>query len=97
VILLDKTYDFTDLEVSTHPDQNENDSMTSGLQGSETGKVCKPWTCSPGAQVAIDVNGWCGREQKNAKTVSFSTAAFCCHSKPMLLYIRILLRGKRRA
>ncbi|CAE6435064.1 hypothetical protein RSOLAG1IB_10822 [Rhizoctonia solani AG-1 IB] len=50
VILLDKTYDFTDLE------------------GSETGKVCKPWTCSPGAQVAIDVNGWCGREQKNAKT-----------------------------
>ncbi|CAE6375881.1 unnamed protein product [Rhizoctonia solani] len=50
VILLDKTYDFTDLE------------------GSETGKVCKPWTCSPGAQVAIDVNGWCAREQKNAPT-----------------------------
>ncbi|KAG8701603.1 hypothetical protein FRC11_012034, partial [Ceratobasidium sp. 423] len=50
VILLDKTYDFTDSE------------------GEETGKVCKPWSCSPGAQVAIDVNGWCEREQKNAPT-----------------------------
>ncbi|KDN43030.1 hypothetical protein RSAG8_06353, partial [Rhizoctonia solani AG-8 WAC10335] len=53
VILLDKTYDFTDLEASLCP---------------ETGKVCKPWTCSPGAQVAIDVNGWCAREQENAET-----------------------------
>ncbi|CAE6447203.1 unnamed protein product [Rhizoctonia solani] len=50
VILLDKTYDFTDSE------------------GEQSGTVCKPWTCSPGAQVAIDVNGWCGREQKNAET-----------------------------
>lgn len=51
VILLDKTYDFTDLE------------------GSVTGSGCKPWTCSPGAQIAINLNGWCEREQKNSEVV----------------------------
>ncbi|KAJ1302474.1 hypothetical protein OPQ81_002792 [Rhizoctonia solani] len=39
-------------------------------RGNESGTICKPWTCSPGAQVAIDVNGWCGREQKQAETTT---------------------------
>ncbi|KAJ1304979.1 hypothetical protein OPQ81_000022 [Rhizoctonia solani] len=50
VILLDKTYDFTNLE------------------GDESGKVCKPWNCSPGAQVAIDADNWCEREAKGTPT-----------------------------
>ncbi|CAA2976694.1 pectin lyase [Olea europaea subsp. europaea] len=38
--------------------------------GTQTGKICKPWTCSSGTtQFAIDsANSWCVREQPKAPT-----------------------------
>ncbi|KAF8678218.1 Pectate lyase [Rhizoctonia solani] len=58
VILLDKTYDFTDSE------------------GSVTAKACKPWTCSPNPQLAIDANEWCEHYEPNAAmtTVTYKKA-----------------------
>ncbi|CCO27091.1 hypothetical protein BN14_01125 [Rhizoctonia solani AG-1 IB] len=58
VILLDKTYDFTDSE------------------GSVTAKACKPWTCSPSPQLAIDANEWCEHYEPNAAmtTVTYKKA-----------------------
>ncbi|KEP55804.1 pectin lyase [Rhizoctonia solani 123E] len=58
VILLDKTYDFTDSE------------------GSVTAKACKPWTCSPNPQLAIDANEWCEHYEPNASmtTVTYKKA-----------------------
>ncbi|KAB5588372.1 hypothetical protein CTheo_8185 [Ceratobasidium theobromae] len=52
VILLDKTFDFTDSE------------------GSVTSKACKPWTCSPNPQIAIDANEWCEHYEPNAATTT---------------------------
>ncbi|KAG9081818.1 hypothetical protein FRC06_005377, partial [Ceratobasidium sp. 370] len=58
VILLDKTYDFTDTE------------------GSVTAKACKPWSCSPNPQLAIDANEWCEHYEPNAAmtTVTYKKA-----------------------
>ncbi|KAH6916374.1 pectate lyase [Coprinopsis sp. MPI-PUGE-AT-0042] len=45
-------------------------------EGSRTGTACRPWTCSPNPQLAIDSNNWCSREQPNAgkTTVTYSVA-----------------------
>ncbi|EUC64278.1 pectin lyase [Rhizoctonia solani AG-3 Rhs1AP] len=43
-------------------------------EGSESGKGCKPWTCSGSdsgqVQVAIDFNGWCEEHEPNAEKIS---------------------------
>lgn len=36
--------------------------------GSTSGKICKPWTCSPNPQFAIDQNNWCANYQPSAAT-----------------------------
>lgn len=36
--------------------------------GSTTGKICKPWTCSPNPQYAIDSNSWCENYESSAAT-----------------------------
>lgn len=36
--------------------------------GTTSGKICKPWTCSPNPQVAIDSNRWCENYQPFAAT-----------------------------
>ncbi|KAH7332830.1 putative pectin lyase precursor [Rhizoctonia solani] len=54
-ILLDKTYDFTDLE------------------GSVTGTGCKPWTCSPNPQLAINANNWCSSSYETT-TITYKKA-----------------------
>ncbi|KAG8843313.1 hypothetical protein FRC20_004008 [Serendipita sp. 405] len=36
--------------------------------GTASGKICKPWTCSPNPQVAIDQNSWCENYQPSAAT-----------------------------
>ncbi|KIM22250.1 polysaccharide lyase family 1 protein [Serendipita vermifera MAFF 305830] len=36
--------------------------------GTTSGKICKPWTCSPNPQVAIDSNSWCENYQPSAAT-----------------------------
>ncbi|KAB5589743.1 hypothetical protein CTheo_6817 [Ceratobasidium theobromae] len=45
-------------------------------EGTTTGAGCIPYTCTPGAQIAIDLNTWCEREQPNAETttVTYNTA-----------------------
>ncbi|CAE6538584.1 unnamed protein product [Rhizoctonia solani] len=54
-ILLDRTYDFTDLE------------------GSLTGPGCKPWTCTPNPQLAINANSWCSSSYESV-TVTYKKA-----------------------
>ncbi|PVF92516.1 putative pectin lyase precursor [Serendipita vermifera] len=36
--------------------------------GSTSGKYCKPWTCSPNPQLAIDQNSWCENYYPSAAT-----------------------------
>ncbi|EIN12807.1 putative pectin lyase D [Punctularia strigosozonata HHB-11173 SS5] len=36
--------------------------------GTASGKICKPWTCSPNPQVAIDENDWCENYEPSAAT-----------------------------
>ncbi|KAF9461094.1 putative pectin lyase precursor [Collybia nuda] len=35
-------------------------------EGTVTGAACKPWTCSPNPQLAIDANSWCTNYQPSA-------------------------------
>ncbi|KAJ7777140.1 pectin lyase-like protein [Mycena metata] len=35
-------------------------------EGTTTGTICKPWTCSPNPQVAIDANSWCEDDEPSA-------------------------------
>ncbi|KAF9001399.1 pectin lyase-like protein [Hymenopellis radicata] len=37
-------------------------------EGTTTGKICKPWTCSPNPQLAIDQNSWCENYEADAAT-----------------------------
>ncbi|KAF8900932.1 pectin lyase fold/virulence factor [Mucidula mucida] len=37
-------------------------------EGTTTGKICKPWTCSPNPQSAIDQNEWCENYESGAAT-----------------------------
>ncbi|ELU36483.1 pectate lyase domain-containing protein [Rhizoctonia solani AG-1 IA] len=37
-------------------------------EGTVTGDGCIPWTCTPGAQIAINLNSWCDNDQPNAAT-----------------------------
>lgn len=42
-------------------------------EGTTTSKGCKPWTCSPSPQLAIDgANSWCSREQPKAATTTIT-------------------------
>ncbi|THU86026.1 pectin lyase-like protein [Dendrothele bispora CBS 962.96] len=45
-------------------------------EGTTTGKACKPWTCSPNPQLAIDANSWCENAEglSATTTVTYSTA-----------------------
>ncbi|KAJ7574373.1 putative pectin lyase precursor [Mycena floridula] len=45
-------------------------------EGTTTGKACKPWTCSPNPQLAIDANSWCENDEPSAATttVTYNTA-----------------------
>ncbi|KAG8817906.1 hypothetical protein FRC18_000326 [Serendipita sp. 400] len=36
--------------------------------GSTSGTICKPWTCTPNPQVAIDQNSWCENYEPSAAT-----------------------------
>ncbi|KIY72357.1 polysaccharide lyase family 1 protein [Cylindrobasidium torrendii FP15055 ss-10] len=39
-------------------------------EGTTTGKACKPWTCSPNPQLAIDANSWCENYESGAATTT---------------------------
>ncbi|KAH8809470.1 putative pectin lyase D [Flagelloscypha sp. PMI_526] len=39
-------------------------------EGTVTGKACKPWTCSPNPQLAIDANSWCENYEPSAATTT---------------------------
>ncbi|KAF8750328.1 Pectate lyase [Rhizoctonia solani] len=39
-------------------------------EGTVTGDGCIPWTCTPGAQIAINLNSWCDNDQPNAATTT---------------------------
>ncbi|KAF5316345.1 hypothetical protein D9619_006542 [Psilocybe cf. subviscida] len=45
-------------------------------EGTVTGGGCKPWTCSPNPQLAIDANGWCANYEPNAAktTITYNKA-----------------------
>ncbi|KAF8159851.1 pectin lyase fold/virulence factor [Crassisporium funariophilum] len=45
-------------------------------EGTTTGIACKPWTCSPNPQLAINANGWCDNYQPSAAktTVTYNKA-----------------------
>ncbi|CAE6498221.1 unnamed protein product [Rhizoctonia solani] len=39
-------------------------------EGTVTGSGCIPWTCTPGAQIAINLNSWCDNDQPDAETTT---------------------------
>ncbi|EUC55303.1 pectin lyase, partial [Rhizoctonia solani AG-3 Rhs1AP] len=39
-------------------------------EGTVTGSGCIPWTCTPGAQIAINLNSWCDNDQPDAVTTT---------------------------
>ncbi|KAJ1302264.1 hypothetical protein OPQ81_001083 [Rhizoctonia solani] len=39
-------------------------------EGTVTGDGCIPWTCTPGAQIAINLNSWCDNDQPDAATTT---------------------------
>ncbi|CAE6336377.1 unnamed protein product [Rhizoctonia solani] len=39
-------------------------------EGTVTGAGCIPWTCTPGAQIAINLNSWCDNDQPDAATTT---------------------------
>ncbi|CAE6463197.1 unnamed protein product [Rhizoctonia solani] len=39
-------------------------------EGTVTGSGCIPWTCTPGAQIAINLNSWCDNDQPDAATTT---------------------------
>ncbi|CAE6482269.1 unnamed protein product [Rhizoctonia solani] len=41
-------------------------------EGTVTGSGCIPWTCTPGAQLAINLNNWCDTEQPSAATTTIT-------------------------
>ncbi|KAF8668347.1 Pectate lyase [Rhizoctonia solani] len=71
VIILDKTYDFTDTE------------------GSATGPGCKPWSCSPNVQFALNGPDWCASTPTKA-TFTYKVAP----TVPIQLGSNKTLRGK---
>ncbi|KAF6754575.1 pectate lyase [Ephemerocybe angulata] len=48
----------------------------SSSEGTTSGTACKPWTCSPNPQLAINANNWCTTEYPSASTttVTYNTA-----------------------
>ncbi|KAF8721914.1 Pectate lyase, partial [Rhizoctonia solani] len=74
VIILDKTYDFTDTE------------------GSATGPGCKPWSCSPNVQFALNGPDWCASTPTKA-TFTYEVAP----TVPIQLGSNKTLRGKGSA
>ncbi|KAJ7143321.1 pectin lyase-like protein [Mycena crocata] len=64
-------------------------------EGMTTGTVCKPWTCSPNPQLAIDANSWCENEQPSAakSTATWNVAA----TKPLAVASNKTLLGKGSA
>lgn len=60
--------------------------------GTTTGTICKPWTCSPNPQFAIDANSWCEKEQPNAAK---SKATYpVAGTKPLVVGSNKTLLGK---
>ncbi|KAH7332777.1 putative pectin lyase D [Rhizoctonia solani] len=41
-------------------------------EGTVTGSGCIPWTCTPGAQLAINLNNWCDNDQPSAATTTIT-------------------------
>ncbi|KAJ7483346.1 pectate lyase [Mycena latifolia] len=60
--------------------------------GTATGTVCAPWTCSPNPQLAIDANSWCENYEPSA---SKSTATYnVAGTKPLVVGSNKTLLGK---
>ncbi|KAJ7233041.1 pectate lyase [Mycena rebaudengoi] len=60
--------------------------------GSTTSTICKPWTCTPNPQFAIDANSWCEREEPNAAK---STATYpVAGTKPLVVGSNKTILGK---
>ncbi|KAJ7709035.1 pectate lyase [Mycena rosella] len=60
--------------------------------GSTTGTICKPWTCSPNPQFAIDANSWCENYEPDAAK---STATWpVAGTKPLVVASNKTLLGK---
>ncbi|KAF9022749.1 pectin lyase-like protein [Hymenopellis radicata] len=61
-------------------------------EGTTTGKICKPWTCSPNPQVAIDQDSWCEKYESGAetRTATYDNAAL----KPLTVGSNKTLLGK---
>ncbi|KAJ7863165.1 pectin lyase-like protein [Mycena leptocephala] len=64
-------------------------------EGTTTGTICKPWTCSPNPQFAIDANSWCENYEPSAAT---STATYYVSgTKPLVVASNKTLLGKGSA
>ncbi|KAJ7036581.1 pectin lyase-like protein [Mycena alexandri] len=64
-------------------------------EGTTTGTICKPWTCSPNPQVAIDANSWCEDDEPSAAK---STGTwFVAGTKPLTVASNKTLLGKGSA
>ncbi|CAE6339814.1 unnamed protein product [Rhizoctonia solani] len=57
-------------EGSTAAVPSSTDELISCTEGTVTGDGCIPWTCTPGAQIAINLNSWCDNDQPNAATTT---------------------------
>ncbi|KAJ7114075.1 pectin lyase fold/virulence factor [Mycena epipterygia] len=64
-------------------------------EGTTTGTVCKPWTCSPNPQLAIDANSWCENYESSAakSTATYYTAG----TTPLVVGSNKTLLGKGSA
>ncbi|KAJ6465174.1 pectin lyase-like protein [Mycena vitilis] len=61
-------------------------------EGTTTGTICKPWTCSPNPQFAIDANSWCENYEPSAAK---STATYyVAGTKPLVVASNKTLLGK---
>ncbi|KAJ7303005.1 pectate lyase [Mycena albidolilacea] len=64
-------------------------------EGTTTGTICKPWTCSPNPQFAIDANSWCENDEPSAAK---STATYyVAGTKPLVVASNKTLLGKGSA
>ncbi|KAJ6568413.1 pectin lyase-like protein [Mycena vulgaris] len=64
-------------------------------EGTTSGTICKPWTCSPNPQVAIDANSWC---EVNEPSAAKSTATWnVAGTKPLVVGSNKTLLGKGSA
>ncbi|KAJ7173438.1 pectin lyase-like protein [Mycena filopes] len=61
-------------------------------EGTTTGTICKPWTCSPNPQFAIDANSWCENDEPSAAK---STGTwYVAGTKPLTVASNKTLLGK---